>query len=91
VNGLPDLQKICPNAQIFKNDPDPGQSEITDGMVFSVEGVTLTAIHTPGHTGDHMVFWLEEEGALFTGDSEFHPYLLYSIGLMEEGMYILML
>ncbi|KAJ6061560.1 uncharacterized protein N7446_005680 [Penicillium canescens] len=69
INGLPDLLKICPNAQIFKNDPDDGQSDITEGQVFSVEGATLTALHTPGHTVDHMVFMLEEEGAMFTGDN----------------------
>jgi hypothetical protein len=77
---LPDLLKICPNAQIFKNDPDDGQSDITEGQVFSVEGATLTALHTPGHTVDHMVFMLEEEGAMFTGDSEyFIPIPFHSI------------
>ncbi len=36
----------------------------------SVTGIgwTLTAIHTPGHTSNHLCFALEESGALFTGD-----------------------
>lgn len=29
---------------------------------------TLRAVHTPGHTSNHLCFALEESGALFTGD-----------------------
>lgn len=49
-----------------------GESDsIHDGQVFTVDGsVTLTALHSPGHTTDHMAFQLaEEDGALFTGDN----------------------
>ncbi|KGO47989.1 hypothetical protein PEX1_062120 [Penicillium expansum] len=69
VSGLPDLLKLCPDAQIFKHQPDSAQTDIQEGQVFSVEGATLTAFHTPGHTVDHMVFMLEEENAMFTGDN----------------------
>ncbi|KAJ5374616.1 hypothetical protein N7517_006622 [Penicillium concentricum] len=69
VNGLSDLLKLCPQAQIFKHQPDTDQTDIQEGQVFSVEGATLTAFHTPGHTVDHMVFMLEEENAMFTGDN----------------------
>jgi glyoxylase-like metal-dependent hydrolase (beta-lactamase superfamily II) len=43
--------------------------EMQDGQRFEVEGVSLRAVHTPGHTADHMVFVWEEEGGVFTGDN----------------------
>ena len=30
--------------------------------------MTIRAIHTPGHTSNHMCFGLEENSILFTGD-----------------------
>jgi glyoxylase-like metal-dependent hydrolase (beta-lactamase superfamily II) len=33
-----------------------------------VPGLTITAVHTPGHTSNHTCFALGEERALFTGD-----------------------
>lgn len=39
-----------------------------DGEAMSGPGWTLTAVHTPGHTSNHLCFALEESGALFTGD-----------------------
>ncbi|MGB7407692.1 MAG: MBL fold metallo-hydrolase [Pontixanthobacter sp.] len=41
---------------------------LTDGEQVTGDGWTLTAIHTPGHTSNHLCFALEESGALFTGD-----------------------
>eukprot|EP01059_Diplonema_ambulator_P001839 TRINITY_DN1153_c0_g1_i1.p1 TRINITY_DN1153_c0_g1~~TRINITY_DN1153_c0_g1_i1.p1 ORF type:complete len:223 (+),score=39.22 TRINITY_DN1153_c0_g1_i1:43-669(+) len=43
-------------------------TEMKDGDEFSFEGGTLKAIHTPGHTKDHICFYLPEEDAIFTGD-----------------------
>lgn len=81
VGGLPDLLRICPQAQIFKHQPESSQNDIQDGQTFSVEGATLTALHTPGHTVDHMVLLLDEENAMFTGDSTHDPLLpqIYTI------------
>ena len=69
VGGIKDLLRLTPEASIFKNNPGAGQSTISDGQVFSTEGATLTATHTPGHTIDHMAFVLAEEDAMFTGDN----------------------
>ena len=40
-----------------------------DGETFTVEGATIRAVHSPGHSNDHMCFILEEENAMFTGDN----------------------
>ncbi len=42
---------------------------VADGdVVVSGAGVTMRAMHTPGHTSNHMCWTLDEESALFTGD-----------------------
>lgn len=47
-------------------DPDV---RVDDGEVAAHgDGWTLTAVHTPGHTSNHMCIAFEEHGALFTGD-----------------------
>jgi glyoxylase-like metal-dependent hydrolase (beta-lactamase superfamily II) len=41
---------------------------LTDGMSIAGPGWTLIAVHTPGHTSNHICYALEQEQALFTGD-----------------------
>ena len=41
---------------------------LADGERVAGPGWTLTALHTPGHTSNHLCFALVEERALFSGD-----------------------
>jgi glyoxylase-like metal-dependent hydrolase (beta-lactamase superfamily II) len=41
---------------------------VCHGQVFSVQGATVRVVLTPGHTDDHLSFWMDEENALFAGD-----------------------
>lgn len=73
TGGVPHLFRIFPELRganaIYKYHPDPSQQAIVDGQVFSVEGATVRAVFTPGHSTDHMCFLLQEEEAIFTGDT----------------------
>ena len=42
--------------------------EIRDGHLIEGDGWTIEAIHTPGHTSNHLCFALQEENTLFSGD-----------------------
>ncbi|MCK5042077.1 MAG: MBL fold metallo-hydrolase [Sphingomonadales bacterium] len=42
--------------------------KLKDGDMLESENWTIKAIHTPGHTSNHMCFAFEEENTLFTGD-----------------------
>ena len=41
---------------------------IGDGDVLSAGGEPLAAVHTPGHSPDHLAFWHEATRTVFTGD-----------------------
>lgn len=41
---------------------------VADGEVLELAGLTITGVHTPGHTSNHMCWAVAEESALFTGD-----------------------
>ena len=46
-------------------DPDV---RVADGETIAGDGWTVTGVHTPGHTSNHLCFHLAEENALFCGD-----------------------
>jgi glyoxylase-like metal-dependent hydrolase (beta-lactamase superfamily II) len=41
---------------------------LADREFIDVGGATLMALHTPGHSPDHLAFWHEGSGTVFTGD-----------------------
>ncbi len=45
--------------------------ELVDGAAFSVAGVELVTIHTPGHTPGSVSFYAGSIGTLFSGDTLF--------------------
>lgn len=42
--------------------------QIRDGQLFEGPGWTVEALHTPGHTSNHVCYALREENTLFCGD-----------------------
>lgn len=42
--------------------------EVGHRETFQAGGLAITALHTPGHVGNHACYWLETEKLLFTGD-----------------------
>jgi glyoxylase-like metal-dependent hydrolase (beta-lactamase superfamily II) len=42
--------------------------ELGDRDVVRAGNLSITALHTPGHTADHLSFWLEGDRVVFTGD-----------------------
>jgi len=71
VGGVKDLQKICPDAKVYKNTPGLNPDgildletvlDIDDGQRFRVregaddETFEVEAVHCPGHAKDHMAF-----------------------------------
>jgi glyoxylase-like metal-dependent hydrolase (beta-lactamase superfamily II) len=42
--------------------------ELDDGDVVRAGTLNVTALHTPGHSADHLCFWLDASREMFTGD-----------------------
>lgn len=78
VDGLPSvrqlIKELSPRQDGLEVSKFPHESDETgwlvlkDGDEIQVEGATLRAIHTPGHTTDHLSFHLLEDDVLFTAD-----------------------
>lgn len=52
-------------------DPPPQREDLTHGQVLKLAGLSLEVRQTPGHTPGHCVFYVEQEGWLFSGDQLF--------------------
>jgi glyoxylase-like metal-dependent hydrolase (beta-lactamase superfamily II) len=46
-----------------------GAEHLRDGEIVRGGGVELRAVHAPGHSADHLCFFVSAEAALFTGDT----------------------
>jgi glyoxylase-like metal-dependent hydrolase (beta-lactamase superfamily II)/8-oxo-dGTP pyrophosphatase MutT (NUDIX family) len=69
--------KAATGAQVFGRPAPAGASQdqgyaadrvLADGERFSLGGLHMRAIHTPGHASNHLCYLLEETRMLFTGD-----------------------
>jgi glyoxylase-like metal-dependent hydrolase (beta-lactamase superfamily II) len=75
ASGAPAIARLYPGVQFLKY-PWPQEDEryavpwapIRDRDRFAVGATTLLALHTPGHSPDHLAFWHEASRTLFTGD-----------------------
>jgi len=45
--------------------------DLSDGQILDLAGVSMSVIHTPGHTPGHCCFHLDAAGVLFSGDQLF--------------------
>jgi glyoxylase-like metal-dependent hydrolase (beta-lactamase superfamily II) len=75
AGGAPAIARVYPSA-VFRKLPWPEEdaqyavswSALRDGDEVTVGRETLVALHTPGHSPDHLAFWHEPSRVAFTGD-----------------------
>jgi glyoxylase-like metal-dependent hydrolase (beta-lactamase superfamily II) len=75
VGGAPALATAYPEATFVKR-PWPGEDaqdqlpwrSVSDGDRLMAGDDELTVVHTPGHSPDHVAFWHEASGTIFSGD-----------------------
>ena len=67
--------KAATGAQVLGRPAPPGQDAsfkpdfvLENGQRVDLKGLSLRAIHTPGHASNHLCYLLEETRMLFTGD-----------------------
>ena len=57
------------DASVYAYRPPPDGQQVREGAEIIVGAIRVQAVHTPGHTPDHVAFHLPQVGALFTGDA----------------------
>jgi glyoxylase-like metal-dependent hydrolase (beta-lactamase superfamily II) len=75
AGGAPAIAATYPSA-VFRKLPWPEEDAqyavawraLRDGDTVTAGPETLTALHTPGHSPDHLAFWHEPTRSAFTGD-----------------------
>jgi glyoxylase-like metal-dependent hydrolase (beta-lactamase superfamily II) len=68
---LPDERELAERARVWTEEArnTPIDLPLADGDTFKVGGLTVRAVHTPGHTAGHNCYFVEETLQLFTGDN----------------------
>lgn len=68
---LPDDKELQERAAVWREEAlnTPIDVPLADGETFKVGGLTVRAVHTPGHTAGHNCYFVEETLTLFTGDN----------------------
>ena len=68
---LPDDKELAERAAVWRDEAfnTPIDVPLMDGETFKVGGLTVRAVHTPGHTAGHNCYFVEETLTLFTGDN----------------------
>ncbi|MCK9487586.1 MAG: MBL fold metallo-hydrolase [Dehalococcoidia bacterium] len=68
---LPDDRDLAERAAQWREEAlnTPIDVPLSDGDTFKVGGLTVRAVHTPGHTAGHNCYFVEETMTLFTGDN----------------------
>ena len=59
--------------QLAWGNPDSCQVQLLSSSIKTSSGRVLKVIPTPGHCDDHVCFFEEKQGWLFTGDAFLHP------------------
>src|SRR5262245_23825083 len=75
ASGAPAIAAAHPDAR-FRKHRWPGQDEqfdvrwqfLRDEDVVSIGSERVRVLYTPGHSPDHVAFWHEASGSIFTGD-----------------------
>jgi glyoxylase-like metal-dependent hydrolase (beta-lactamase superfamily II)/8-oxo-dGTP pyrophosphatase MutT (NUDIX family) len=65
ATGAQVLGRPAPEGQDASFRPD---FVLENGQRIDLQGISLRAIHTPGHASNHLCYLLEQTGMLFTGD-----------------------
>ena len=76
IAGIAELKKTFPGLNVLVPEKDlyriPGaDAGLTDGENIAIGQLTFECIETPGHTQNHLCFYVPELETLFTGDTLF--------------------
>jgi glyoxylase-like metal-dependent hydrolase (beta-lactamase superfamily II) len=70
ASGIPALRARWPDLDVARwgGSAERGTTPLGDGSRVRAGDASLLVIHTPGHAPDHLCFWNERTGDLFSGD-----------------------